>query len=65
MRYFKINLEKNAQDFHKESHKFFLNVFYLFLERGREGERDGEKHQFVAASCAPLPEACLQPRHVP
>ena len=31
---------------------FFLR-FYLFTfrEKGREGEREGEKHQFVVASC--------------
>ena len=29
--------------------------FYLFIfrKRGREGEREGEKHQRVVASCAP------------
>ena len=32
---------------------FFLR-FYLFLERGREGDREGEKHQCVVASGAPL-----------
>ena len=33
----------------------FVNIlFYLFLERGREGERDGEKHQRVVASRGPL-----------
>ena len=26
---------------------------YLFLERGREGEREGEKHQCVVASRVP------------
>ena len=33
---------------------FFLR-FYLFIfrERGGEGEREGEKHQCVVASCAP------------
>ena len=25
----------------------------LFLERGREGEKQGEKHQCVVASCTP------------
>ena len=25
----------------------------LFSERGREGEREGEKHQCVVASCVP------------
>ena len=30
---------------------FFLFLFfYLFLQRGREGEREGEKHQCVVAS---------------
>ena len=30
-------------------------IFYLFIfrERGSEGEREGEKHQSVVASCAP------------
>ena len=34
----------------------FLKRFYLliFRERGREKEREGEKHQCVVASCAPL-----------
>ena len=29
--------------------------FYLFIfrEKGREGEREGEKHQCVVATCAP------------
>ena len=35
---------------------YFLKDFiYLFLERGREGEKEEEKHQFVVAShMAPL-----------
>ena len=41
----------------KQTHKtfFFFLRFYLFLfkERGREGEREGEKHQCVVASHAP------------
>ena len=33
---------------------FFKKDFiYLFLEKGMEGEREGEKHQCVVASCAP------------
>ena len=33
---------------------YFLKYFiYLFLERGREREREGEKHQCVVASCMP------------
>ena len=27
--------------------------FYLFLDRGREGEREGEKHQCIVASHVP------------
>ena len=34
----------------------FIDVFkdfiYLFLDWGREGEREGKKHQCVVASCA-------------
>ena len=34
--------------------EYFLKTFYLFiLERGSEGEREGEKHQSVDASCVP------------
>ena len=29
---------------------FFKDFIYLFLERGKEGEREGEKHQCVVAS---------------
>ena len=32
---------------------FFLRFIYLFLERGREGEREGKKHQCVVASHVP------------
>ena len=32
---------------------FFKYFIYLFLERGREGEREGEKQQCVVASCVP------------
>ena len=36
-------------------YSLFLNIFYLFIfrERGREGERKGEKHQYVLASHMP------------
>ena len=30
--------------------RFYL---FIFIEKGREGERAGEKHQCVVASCAP------------
>ena len=32
---------------------FFKEFIYLFLERGREGEREGENHQCAVASHAP------------
>ena len=35
---------------------FFKDFIYLFLERGREEEREGEKHQCVVASHIPLSE---------
>ena len=41
---------------------FFLN---LFLERGREGERVGEKHQCVVAAHTRNWGPGPQPRHVP
>ena len=36
---------------------FFLRfyLFFVFRERGREEEREGEKHQRVVAFCAPPP----------
>ena len=50
---------------------FFLKnlLFTYFLERGREGEGDGEKHECVVAFHAPCPPhhwgPGLQSRHVP
>ena len=40
----------------KHRRKLFLKRFYLFIlrERGREREREGEKHQCVVASYTPL-----------
>ena len=32
---------------------YILKTLFIFRERGREGERQGEKHQGVVASCAP------------
>ena len=28
-------------------------IYFVFRQRGREGEREGKKHQCVIASCAP------------
>ena len=39
--------------FHSFSITFFKGCIYLFLERGKEGEREGEKHCLVAPR--PLP----------
>ena len=35
--------------------RIFKKILFLFIfrERGRKGEREGEKHQCVAASCVP------------
>ena len=35
---------------------YFKDFIYLFLERGREGKREGEKHQCVVASHVPPTE---------
>ena len=46
----------------------FLKRFYLFIfrQKGREEEREGEKHQCVVASLvAPDWGPGLEPRHVP
>ena len=32
---------------------FFKDLINLFLERGGEGERKGENHHWVVASCVP------------
>ena len=51
---------------------YFLKDFiYLLLERGREGEQEGEKHQFmketsiICFSHAPNQGPGPQPSHVP
>ena len=31
-------------------------MLFIFKERGREGEREGEKHQCAVATCAPPTE---------
>ena len=46
--------------------KIFIDLF-IFRERGREGEREGEKHQCVVAFCMPPHHwgSGLKPWHVP
>ena len=48
-----------CQDARQEVDFFFLSFFFFkrlysftFRERGREGEREGEKHQCVVVSCS-------------
>ena len=38
----------------KSKKNFFLRFYLFILERGKEGERKGEKHQCTVASCVPL-----------
>ena len=42
--------------------KLYLSIF---RERGREGEREGEKHRSVASCMYPNWGLSPQPRHVP
>ena len=47
------------------SHFFLRFHLFSFRERGREGEREGEKHQCAVAYCVPPAEGPgPQPRHV-
>ena len=45
---------------------FFFKILFISRERGKEGDREGEKHQCVVAShMSHTGEPGLQPRHVP
>ena len=47
-------------------HNFLKDFIYLFLERGREGERKGEKYQCAVAShMAPTGDLALNPGMCP
>ena len=64
---YKIKTVKNNSE-HIPSYFFFFKDFIYFSRegKGKEGEREGEKHQSVDASLAPFywgPGP--QPRHVP
>ena len=50
----KSGVTLQQQNFHSHLFGFFFR-FYLFIfrERGRKGEREGEKHQCVVASSVP------------
>ena len=43
----------------------FLKILFIFRDRGREGEKEGEKHQYVVISRTPYWKPGPQPRHVP
>ena len=51
-----INQSRYNEEFFFFKHiRFYIFRFYLFIfrQRGREGEREGEKHQYVVASPKP------------
>ena len=50
--YRKIPLGNEDIPYEVHYHKQFFKRFYLFIfeQRGKEGEREGEKHQCVVAS---------------
>ena len=37
---------------------YFLKTLFIFREKGREGVREGEKHQCVVPLMWPPPQAC-------
>ena len=44
----------------------FFKVLFIFREKRREGERQGEKQYYVVAPrTLPTGDLALQPRHVP
>ena len=44
----------------------FLNILFIFKEKGREGEREGKKHQcVVAAHVAPTGDLACNPGMCP
>ena len=44
---------------------FFLNTLFIFRERGRRGERDGERHQSVASHTLPTGDLACNPGMFP
>ena len=49
------NVKGNAHYSSFYTLEFFLKkILFIFRQRGREGEREGEKHQCVAAPHVPL-----------
>ena len=61
----RVKVERQSQC---SNTNYFFRFIYLFIfrQRGREGEREGEKSQCVVASHAPpAGHLGLQPRHIP
>ena len=56
-----ITLLQNKDPFKKKTQHFI----YLFLERGREGEREGETLMCGCLTCAPYYGPGPQPQHMP
>ena len=40
---------------HDKTYSFLKKILFIFKEKGREGEREGEKHQCVVTSFEPYP----------
>ena len=60
------NFKYNFLFFKSVSLFFILFYLFIFREKAKEGEREGEKHQCAVASHVPCTrEPGLQPRHVP
>ena len=48
-----VNISYNIYTYFFFLESFFIIIIFYFQTRGREGEREGEKHQCVVASCTP------------
>ena len=44
---------------------FFLKILFIFRERGREGEREGEVHQLVASRTYAAEDPACNPGRCP
>ena len=43
----------------------YFNLYFIFRERGKEGEREGEKHQLVASRTTPAGDLARNPGTCP
>ena len=48
-----MKFKRDSHDANFQLLGFLKDFIYLFLERGRKGEREGEKHQCVVATHMP------------